>query len=154
MDIKVIKGNMNYINDCEDALVNSELGKRYFQSEGRARKSLEEGINKGEIYIAIDNNNSCKGFIWIILNGAFHSFPYIHMISVKSESRGQGIGKILLNFAEGFCCENYPKLFLLVSDFNWDAKRFYEIMGYCEVCDIPNLYRYGITECLMMKSIE
>lgn len=154
MDIKVIKGNMNYINDCEDALVNSELGKRYFSKEGSARKSLEEGFIKGEIYIAIDNNNSCKGFIWIILNGAFHSFPYIHMLSVKSESRGHGIGKILLNFAEGVCCENYPKLFLVVGEFNSDAKKLYERIGYSEIGDIPNLYRNGITECLMMKSIE
>lgn len=27
MEIKVIKGSINYIDDCEDALVNSELGK-------------------------------------------------------------------------------------------------------------------------------
>lgn len=154
MNIKVIKGNMNYINDCEDALVNSELGKRYFSKEGSARKSLEEGIIKGEIYIAIDNNNSCKGFIWIILNGAFHSFPYIHMLFVKSESRGHGIGKRLLNFAESFCCENYSKLFLVVGDFNSDARRLYERIGYFEIGGIPNLYRNGITECLMMKSIE
>lgn len=154
MNIKVIKGNINYINDCEEALLNSELGQRYFQDEGRAKKSLEEGIIKGEIYIAIDNNNRCKGFIWIILDGAFHSFPYIHMICVKSESRGHGIGKILLNFAEGFCSENYKKLFLVVGDFNPDAKRLYERIGYCQVGEMPNLYRNGITECLMMKSID
>lgn len=154
MDIKVIKGNMNYINDCEDALVNSKLGEKYFQNEGSAKKSLEEGITKGEIYIAIDNNNRCKGFIWIIENGAFHSFPYIHMICVKRESRGLGIGKILLNFAESFCSENYEKLFLVVGDFNWDAKKLYEKLGYCQIGDIPGLYRDGITECLMMKSIE
>ena len=26
MDIKVIEGNIKYINDCEDALLNSEIG--------------------------------------------------------------------------------------------------------------------------------
>lgn len=152
MDITVIKGSINYINDCEDALLNSELGKRYFSEKGSARKSLEEGFSKSEIYVAIDNNNNCKGFVWVILNGIFHSFPYIHIIAVKSENRGQGIGKLLLRFVEDVYYKKYSKLFLVVAEFNPTAKRLYERMGYSEIGDIPNLYRNGITECLMMKS--
>ncbi|MDP4268479.1 MAG: N-acetyltransferase [Bacteroidota bacterium] len=154
MEITVIKGSINYIDDCEDALVNSELGKRYFSEKGSARKSLEEGFNKNEIYIAIDNNNNCKGFVWVILNGIFHSFPYVHIIAVKSENRGQGIGKVLLKFIEDVYCKKYSKLFLVVADFNPDAKRLYKDIGYSIIGDIPNLYRKGITECLMMKSKE
>lgn len=152
MDITVIKGSINYINECEDALLNSELGKRYFSEKGSARKSLEEGFSKSEIYVAIDNNNNCKGFVWVILNGIFHSFPYIHIIAVKSENRGQGIGKLLLRFVEDGYYKKYSKLFLVVAEFNPAAKRLYERMGYSEIGDIPNLYRNGITECLMMKS--
>ncbi len=152
MDITVIKGSINYINECEDALLNSELGKRYFSEKGSARKSLEEGFSKSEIYVAIDNNNNCKGFVWVILNGIFHSFPYIHIIAVKSENRGQGIGKLLLRFVEDVYYKKYSKLFLVVAEFNPDAKRLYERMGYSEIGDIPNLYRNGITECLMMKA--
>ena len=59
MNITVVKGSISYINDCEDALVNSELGKRYFSENGSARKSLEEGFSKGEIYVAIGNDNNC-----------------------------------------------------------------------------------------------
>jgi ribosomal protein S18 acetylase RimI-like enzyme len=92
--------------------------------------------------------------VWVILNGIFHSFPYIHIIAVKSENRGQGIGKILLKFVEDVCYKNYSKLFLVVADFNTDAKRLYERIGYSAIGDIPNLYRNGITECLMMKSKE
>jgi ribosomal protein S18 acetylase RimI-like enzyme len=154
MDITVVKGSISYINDCEDALVNSELGKRYFSEKGSARKSLEEGFTKGEIYVAIDNDNNCKGFVWVILNGIFHSFPYIHIIAVKSANRGQGTGKILLKFVEDFYLRNYSKIFLVVADFNLDAKRLYERIGYSVIGDIPNLYRVGITECLMMKSKE
>jgi ribosomal protein S18 acetylase RimI-like enzyme len=154
MEIKIVKGNMDYINDCEDALLNSELGKRYFTEKGRAKRSLEEGIENGEIYIAIDDNNNCKGFIWLILNGIFHSFPYIHIIAVKEENRNQGIGKKLLDFAEDICFKDYTKLFLVVGDFNLRAKKLYEKIGYSEIGDIPNLYRDGITECLMIKSRE
>lgn len=35
MEIKIVKGSIDYINDCEDTLVNSELGIRYFfKSDG------------------------------------------------------------------------------------------------------------------------
>lgn len=150
----IIKGSINYINDCEDALVNSELGRRYFSNKGSAIKSLEEGFSKNEIYVAIDNNNNCMGFVWIIFDGIFHSFPYIHIIAVKSENRGQGIGKSLLRFVENLCFEKYSKLFLVVADFNPNAKKLYQNIGYFEIGEIPNLYRNGITECLMMKSKE
>lgn len=152
MKMTIIKGTIEYINDCEDALVNSELGKRYFSQKGSARKALEEGFSKEEIYIAIDASESCIGFIWVILDGIFHSFPYLHIIAVQQESRNQGIGKILLKFFEDSCFKNYSKLFLVVADFNPDAKILYEKIGYVQVGAIPSLYRKGITEHLMMKS--
>jgi ribosomal protein S18 acetylase RimI-like enzyme len=154
MEITVIKGSLNYIDDCEEALVNSELGKRYFSEKGKARKALEEGFSENDVYVAIDNNNNCKGFVWVILNGIFHAHPYVHIIAVKSENRGQGIGKMLLKFIEDVYFKKYSKLFLVVSDFNPDAKRLYKDIGYTVIGDIPNLYRQGITECLMMKSKE
>ena len=136
MEITVIKGSINYIDDCEEALVNSELGKRYFSEEGKARKALEEGFNENDIYVAIDNNDNCKGFIWVKLNGIFNMLPYVHIIAVKSENRGQGIGKILLKFIEDVYFKRYSKLFLVVSDFNPEAKILYENIGYSIIGDI------------------
>lgn len=63
MKMTIIKGSIEYINDCEAALVNSELGKRYFSKEGSARKALQEGFAKEEIYVALDASKGCKGFI-------------------------------------------------------------------------------------------
>ena len=154
MKMTIIKGSIEYINDCEDALVNSELGKRYFSQKGSARKALQEGFAKGKIYVAIDASEGCKGFIWFILDGIFHSFPYLHIIAVKQESRNQGIGKKLLKFFEDSCFKDYSKLFLVVADFNPDAKILYEKIGYIQVGTMPSLYREGITEHLMMKSRE
>ncbi|MBU3128657.1 GNAT family N-acetyltransferase [Clostridium tagluense] len=151
MEITILKGSMDYINDCEDALLNSELGIKYFSEKGSARKALEDGFNKEEIYVALDVNQNCKGFIWFISEGAFHSFPYIHIIAVKKENRKLGIGKKLLEFFEEICFRDYTKLFLVVADFNPDAKMLYESIGYIEIAIIPSLYREGITEYLMMK---
>lgn len=154
MEISIVKGSIEYINDCEDALVNSELGRRYFSQKESARKALREGFAKGEIYIALDASEGCKGFIWFILDGIFHSFPYLHIVAVKQESRNHGIGKKLLQFFEDICFKNYTKLFLVVADFNPDAKLLYEEVGYIEVGIIPSLYRVGINEHLMMKLRE
>ena len=154
MEIMIVKGSIEYIKDCEDALLNSELGIRYFSKKGSARRALEDGFNKEEIYIAIDINRNCKGFIWFILGGAFHSFPYLHIIAVKKENRKLGIGKKLLEFFEDICFINYTKVFLVVADFNQDAKILYEKIGYREIGIIPSLYREGITEYLMMKLRE
>jgi ribosomal protein S18 acetylase RimI-like enzyme len=152
MKMTIIKGSIEYINDCEDALVNSELGKRYFSQKGSAIKALQEGFAKEEIYIDMDLNKNFKGFIWFILDGIFHSSPYLHIIAVKEESRNQGIGKKLLKFFEVSCFKDYSKLFLVVADFNPDAKILYEKIGYIQVGTIPSLYREGITEHLMMIS--
>lgn len=150
----VIKGNINYIDACEEALVDSELGRKYFTTPGSARRSLESGFHKEEIYVAVDEDNNCKGFVWVIMEGSFHAFPYIHIIAVKNECRGQGIGKILLKYLEDVICKDDSRFFLVVADFNPDAKRFYESIGYTQLCEIPDLYRKGITERLMMKVKE
>ena len=99
-------------------------------------------------------NQNCKDFIWFILDGVFHSFPYLHIIAVKKENRKLGVGKKLLEFFEDICFKDHGKLFLVVADFNPDAKMIYERIGYIEVGIIPGLYRDGITEYLMMKVRE
>ena len=152
--MEIVQGSIDYINDCEDTLVNSELGIRYFSKTGSARNALVEGFAKEEIYIAMDNNQNYKGFMWIILDGIFHSFPYLHIVAVNQERRNQGIGKKLLNFFEDSYLIDFSKIFLVVADFNPDAKRLYEKNGYIQVGTIPNLYMEGITEYLMMKSRE
>lgn len=154
MEVTVVKGDIKHIVDCEEALINSELGKRYFSELGKARRALEEGFNDNDLFVAVDNNNKCLGFVWVILNGIFHAHPYVHIIAVKNEYRGQGIGKMLLKHIEDLYFEDHSKLFLVVSDFNPDAKRLYQEIGYSVIGDIPDLYRQGISECLMMKAKE
>ena len=153
MDIKIEKGSLKYLDDCEEALLNSELGNRYFETEESAQKAIKEGLEHGNLYIALDSD-ICVGFAWYIPKGAFHSFPYLHIISVKKEYRGKGIGRKIIEFLEKIVFENVDKIFLVVSDFNPNAKRFYEKAGYRQVGEIPNLYRKGITEYLMMKEKE
>ena len=152
-EITFTKGNEQHLKDCRDALCQSTLGDRYFSSSGSAEDAILEGIHQGNVHVAFIDEE-CVGFTYIIPKGAFHSFPYLHIIAVKEEHRNKGIGKALLDHSEGIAYEMADKIFLVVADFNPDAKRFYERNGYRQVGEIPDLYRPGITEYLMAKDLK
>ncbi len=151
MQIVITKANKKHLEDCKSALLNSKLGQEYFPTEQKAIAAITEGITKEEMFVALNEMEECTGFIWFILSGAFHSFPYLHIIAVREEFRGLGIGKKLLSFFEEMVFPNSSKVFLVVADFNPGAKRLYENLGYQQVGVLPNLYKEGITEYLMMK---
>lgn len=151
MEISIIPAESKYLNDCVIALRKSELGSVYFPDDDKAIKAIEEGIFNKEIFVAISSDGICLGFIWFILKGAFHSFPYLHIIAVREEFRSMGIGRMLLNYFEDTTLKCSNKLFLVVADFNPKAKDLYLRMGYKEIGVIPNLYKKGVNECLMMK---
>lgn len=148
MDIKIIKGNYEHIKDCEEAITKSLLGRYYFEKEGSAHRAIQEALEHGTLYVAMEQD-VCTGFMYYVEDGAFHSYPYLHLIAVKEEYRGKGIGKQLIEYFEKIAGRD--KCFLVVADFNPEAKHFYERMGYRQVGEIPDLYRKGIAERLMMK---
>ena len=151
--ISFAKGNKQHLKDCRDALCRSVLGEKYFSSPGSAENAILEGIRQGNLYVALIGEE-CVGFTYIIPKGAFHSFPYLHIIAIKEEYRDRGIGKALLDYSERTAFEMADKLFLVVADYNPDAKRFYERNGYQQVGEIPSLYRSGITEYIMTKKLK
>ena len=151
--ITFAEGNERHMKDCKDALCRSALGKEYFSLPGSAENAILEGIRQGNLYVALIGEE-CVGFTYIIPKGAFHSFPYLHIIAIKEEYRDKGIGKALLDYSERIASEMADKLFLVAADYNPDAKRFYERNGYQQIGEIPNLYRTGITEYLMIKNLK
>ncbi len=151
MNIKIVDAENKHLTDCKMALQKSELGRVYFPDEDKVHNAVNEGISKGEISVAINDESVVLGFIWVIQKGAFHSYPYLHIIAVKEEYRSLGIGKRLIGYIEEI--SGSSKLFLVVADFNPRAKKFYLDYGFKEVGCIPNLYRNGITEYLLVKEI-
>ena len=83
-EITFAKGNEQHLKDCRVALCRSTLGARYFSSPGSAENAILEGIRHGNLYVALIGGE-CVGFTYIIPKGAFHSFPYLHIIAVKEE---------------------------------------------------------------------
>ncbi len=152
------------LEQCIDILFIPELGKLYFPKRKLFQAELEKGLAAGEVYV---KKSTCEGItptniqgvIWFQREGLFHSFPYLHMIAVRDENRHQGVGAALMDFYEQEplrAGENHlrTKAFLLVSDFNTSAQRFYENRGYVETGRFENLFRKGVTEILMMKKVR
>lgn len=130
----------------------SELRKNYFPEIDSIKQTFNEFINS-ETILKAEVKGKIIGFICYIRNGAFHSFPYIHLFTVMPEFRGKGYGSKLLEQFEMNQKDFSSKVFLVVADFNPEAKSFYIKNGYIQVGSIPSLYREGIDEALMMKEI-
>jgi ribosomal protein S18 acetylase RimI-like enzyme len=153
VDIQFKKGTVEYLDSCIKAMENSTMCSAYFQSEESRKNAVMEGINRGTLYVALCSGE-CAGFAYFIPEGAFHAYHYLHLIAVKEEYRGKGIGKKILEFIEDMLFKTRDKIFLLVGDYNPRAKIFYEESGYKYLGTIPSLYRKGIDEYLMMKVYE
>lgn len=151
MNLKIVKGEKEHLKECCEILIDSEIGRIYFV-EKNLTKIIGNALENGEIYAAIGENNKCLGFIWYSLDGAFQKFPYLHIIIVEKNFREKGLGKALIKYFEEIVCKKYEKVFLMVGDFNFRAKKLYEELGYIEVGMIPGFYKEGINEYLMMKS--
>lgn len=145
------RGSIEYIKVMTDAICDSKLGEEYFAKREKAEACIRQGLLEDEVYVAFLPDNSFAGLLWFVPRGAFHSFPYLHILAVPDRLRGKGIGKSLLSFYERTIREYSSKSFLVVADFNPEAKRLYEKLGYKEVGILPDLYKPGVAECLMMK---
>jgi len=151
MNIKLIRGDLAHLDECAGALLDSELGRRYFVTRENCEKAVMEFIPAGTLFCAYDNDGAFAGFVCYIANGAFHAFPYLHIIAVNAHARGKGYGTQIMNQFEKMIFEEKDKLFLVVADFNPRAGEFYLARGYELIGVIPGLYREGIAEYLMMK---
>lgn len=153
MNITIVNAEKCHMADCVEALRNSRLGEEYFSEAGKAEKALAEALESRQLHVALAEDGTCAGFIYYAPTGVFMHFPYLHIIAVKKEYRGMGVGKQLLQYVADRAMEGSRKTFLTVDDFNPDARRLYEAVGYQEVGPIPNLYKKGRTSYLMMRCV-
>ena len=155
MDIHIQLADMKYIDSCIEILQNSDLGKAYFSDHEKAANLLTYAIGQENVYVALDENEKCLGFIYYMTNGVFGSYPYLHIVAVKEGYRNFGIGKKLMKFFEDNASDSSSaKYFLTVDDFNPRAKKLYENLGYKCVGELPDFYKKGINCYLMMKRME
>ena len=116
------------------------LAKRWI--EGRVRG---DGMLVGEI------DGELVGLCWFHPTGTFGTGAYLRTLAIASGHQGQGVGAELLAAFEEATGTATGGRFLLASDFNDGAHRFYQRHGYVEVGRIPSFAWAGITERIFWK---
>jgi ribosomal protein S18 acetylase RimI-like enzyme len=99
----------------------------------------------------VDQNGKVAGIA--IVRQKFLLGDYLELLGVADWARGKGLGKRLLARVESAAFSREKNLFACVSDFNDQARHFYEKQGYQEVGPLPNLLIPGSAEILLRKTI-
>ncbi|MFL5319278.1 MAG: GNAT family N-acetyltransferase [Myxococcaceae bacterium] len=115
--------------------------------ESRFTKALE----RGEGLVAAELDGALVGVCWFIARGAFGTGAYLRTLAVKEGLQGKGIGQKLLEAYESGSGAPPGGFFLLASDFNEGAHRFYSRYGYREVGRLPDFAAKGVTERVFWK---
>ncbi len=109
-----------------------------FYSDEKIKSELEEGV----IWEMLMDNEKPIGYLVCKLES---EKLYISKIYLKAETRGKGLGKLLLNRAKELAEQNDKKsIYLNVNKYNTDSIAFYERNGFVKidegVFDIGNGY--------------
>lgn len=118
---------------------------------GLGPEALRRALSRagGESYLALVGQ-ARAGCLLLDLQGAL--VGYVRAICVAPELRRQGWGARLLSFAEERIFREAPNVFLCVSSFNLDARRFYARLGYEPVGELHDYLVAGLAEILMRKT--
>jgi ribosomal protein S18 acetylase RimI-like enzyme len=87
-----------------------------------------------EIFVAEDERHAFVGYLFVgessdMMTGL--NYGFIYDIFVEEKSRRKGIGKMLLEKAEGYCREKgYSKIALMVATVNDPATKLYYRLGF------------------------
>ncbi len=135
-------------------MISDDLWRRYDFTVEIIAADFELAIARGDLLLVVDTECPARGFVWCQPAGMFGAFPYLKRIGVDPALTGGGLGGLLLVELERLLIEaGQHELFLLVSDFNTGAQRFYQRRGYAEIGRVPDLAVSGVAEVLRRKRL-
>ena len=151
----IVTATAAQVDPCLPILADSVLG-TYFDPP-LARSLLTAAQKQKQLVVAADEGE-VAGFAVVVPQGGFLVFPYLHLLAVKTDQRSRGIGAQLLAHleAQALAAKGWPerpKVFLLVSEENAGAVRFYEAHSYRRLAAIEDMFGEGDTEYLYMKDL-
>jgi ribosomal protein S18 acetylase RimI-like enzyme len=135
-------------------MVTVPLWQRYGVTVEKATANFERGLANSDWLLVADADVPACGFAWIVPHGAFGRSPYLKQIGVHPEYANAGLGRLLLAEAERRTRAAADDLFLLTSDFNTAARRFYTRHGYQQIGAIPDYVINGFTELIFRKRLK
>jgi ribosomal protein S18 acetylase RimI-like enzyme len=142
------------ITPIVDWMLTIPLWQRYGLQHGQSTANFREGIARGDVLHVADEDGTACGFAWCLLDGMFGFAPYLKLLGVHPQKSGRNIGGQLLMKVESVAQEHKRRdVFLLVSDFNTGAQRFYQKHGYEQIGAIPFLVLPDVTELIFWKKL-
>lgn len=136
---------------CALIMAENPLWQRYEVTQASAYQRLLSGHAQGGSILVAEMASEVVGFIWFVEKGAFSRSGYILLVGVDPLQQGQGVGELLMDEAERLMFEKSKDIFLLVSDFNHGAQRFYQRRGYERVGALPEYVLPDVSELIYRK---
>ncbi len=141
----------NDVADIARWVAATPLWQRYSVTADAFAQRLHDGISTHPAIYVAENENAVVGFIWLAERGVFNRSGYVQLIGVRPGERGRGVGRALMQFAEEKTFAQGRDLFLLTSDFNTAAQKFYERLGYQFVGKLDDYVIAGVSELIYWK---
>lgn len=135
------------------ALAEVPLMVRYGRDAAALARSLTQAHARGDGLVVAEDAGAVCGLAWFLGSGTLAMGGYLKLIAVLPGQEGRGTGVSLLRAFEAETARASRHAFLLVSDFNAGAMRFYEREGYTRVGAMPGLVLPDVAEVLYWKRL-
>lgn len=132
-------------------VVTIPLWQRYGASADSLAQRLLMALDT-DLILTADTDDQAVGLAWCVPQGGFGRSAYLKMLGVRPDQAGTGLGAALLSALEATVASH--DLFLLTSDFNVDAQRFYQRQGYEQIGAIPGYVLPDVTELIYRKRLR
>ena len=136
------------------ALARLPLMQRYRRDAPRVESDLAAALGRGDRLLVEESAEWPRGVAWFLAAGTLGLGGYLRLLAVVPEATGGGAGTRLLRAFEAEVARASRHAFLLVSDFNQGAQRFYERHGYARVGALPGLVLPDVAELIYWKRLR
>ncbi len=127
---------------------------RYRRDAASLAADLSAALARNEGLLVEAEGGRVRGLAWFQRGGGFGLGAYLRLIAVVPGEEGKGAGAALLAAFEAEAGKEGRHAFLLVSDFNDGAIRFYERHGWTRAGALPGLVLPGVTELIYWKRLR
>ena len=127
---------------------------RYGRTEARLAADLRASLARGDGLLVAEEGGALRGVVWFLRSGTLGMGGYLRLLAVLGGAQGGGTGAALLAAFEAEVAKASAHAFLLVSDFNDGAQRFYVRNGYVRVGAMPRLVLPDVDELVFWKRLR
>jgi GNAT superfamily N-acetyltransferase len=127
---------------------------RYGRSAARLEADLAAALARGDGLLLAVEGGRPAGLAWFLRQGTLGMGGYLKLMAVLPEAQARGTGAALLSAFEAEVAAESAQAFLLCSDFNEAAQRFYQRRGWARVGALPGLVLPDVAELLYWKRLR